>query len=71
MTLTSIGVALGLAISAMLARLLGSLLSGISPTDLLTYALTTLIWIVVALAACYLPALRAARVQPTVALRWE
>jgi ABC-type antimicrobial peptide transport system permease subunit len=71
MTLTLIGVALGLVISAMLARLLADFLYGISPTDVITYAATALIWIVVALAACYLPAFRASRVQPMVALRWE
>ncbi len=71
MTLTLIGVALGLVISAMLARLLANFLYGISPTDLITYASTALVWIAVALAACYLPALRASRVQPMAALRWE
>jgi len=71
MTLTLIGVALGLTISAMLARLLANFLYGVSPTDVITYASTALIWMVVSLAACYLPALRASRVQPIAALRWE
>ncbi len=71
MTLTLIGVGVGLVISAVLARLVANLLYGVSPTDLITYASTALIWILVALAACYLPALRAARVQPMAALRWE
>ena len=71
MALTLTGIGLGLGLSAALARLLANLLYEVSPTDFLTYAASTLIWILVALAACYLPALRAANVQPMAALRWE
>jgi predicted permease len=69
--LTMIGVALGIAFSLMLARVLANLLYGVSPTDFTTYALTALLWLVVAVAACYFPARRATRVQPLVALRHE
>jgi len=58
-------------ISATLARLLANFLYVTSPVDLVTYVSAGLIWILVALAACYLPALRAAKVQPMAALRWE
>jgi len=71
MTLVLIGVGVGLAMSAISARLLANFLYGISPTDAITYISTALVWIGVALAACYLPARRAARVQPMAALRGE
>jgi putative ABC transport system permease protein len=47
------------------------LLYGVSPTDVATYAAVSLLWLAVACAACYWPARRAARVEPTIALRYE
>jgi ABC-type lipoprotein release transport system permease subunit len=69
--LTMVGVALGLVLSVGLARLLANLLYGVSPTDPATYILTALLWLAVAVAACYFPARRATRVEPLIALRHE
>jgi predicted permease len=71
MGLTLLGVGIGLAASAGLARAMTRLLYGVSPTDPATYAAVSVLWLTVAFAACYLPARRAARVDPTVALRCE
>jgi predicted permease len=66
-----IGVALGIGGASLGARLLSSLLFGVSTTDVLTYAAVSILLILVALAASYIPARRAAKVDPIVALRCE
>jgi putative ABC transport system permease protein len=66
-----VGIAFGEALTFGLTRVASSLQTGIRPTDLSTHAAIWLIWIAVALVACYLPAARAARVDPLVALRCE
>jgi predicted permease len=71
LALTLAGVGIGLAASVGVARAMARLLYGVSPTDLATYAVVSLLWLAVACAACYLPARRAARLDPTMALRYE
>ena len=62
------GIGIGLAGALALTRLMSSLLFGVSPTDAATFAAVPAVLAAVALLACYLPARRAARVDPTVAL---
>jgi len=71
MTLVVIGVAIGLAASLALTRLMSSLLFDLSANDPATFVVITLLLGGVALLACYLPARRAAKVDPFVALRCE
>ena len=65
------GIVLGLGLSLAATRTLRSLLLGVSPLDPLSYVVMTGILLAVALLACYLPARRASRVDPVVALRHE
>jgi putative ABC transport system permease protein len=69
MTLVLAGIAIGIAGAAAITRLMSGLLYGISPTDPATFFCVALLLALVALLACYLPARRAMRVDPIVALR--
>jgi len=69
MRTTTLALFIGLAIAALATRLLASQLFGVSATDPLTFTVVPLVLGLVALAACYLPARRASRVNPIVALR--
>jgi predicted permease len=71
MMLTIIGVVIGLAAAYGVTRLVESLLFSVSATDVPTFIVITLLLIAVSLVACYLPARRATKVDPIVALRHE
>jgi putative ABC transport system permease protein len=69
--LTGIGVGIGLAGALVGARLIRSLLYGVQPTDVGTFVVVSFVMTAVALIASYIPAHRASRVDPMVALRYE
>jgi putative ABC transport system permease protein len=66
-----IGVAIGIGGAIVLTRTLRSFLFGLSPTDPVTFGAVVFVLILVALLACYIPARRAAKVDPMAALRYE
>jgi ABC-type antimicrobial peptide transport system permease subunit len=70
-TMALVGVAVGLVGAFGLTRLMASLLYGVAPTDPVTFGGVALLLMVVAVAACFFPARRAARVQPVEALHYE
>ncbi len=69
--ITLIGVAVGLALALALTRLMTTLLFGVAPNDVTTFAAVSAFLIFMALVACYVPARRATKVDPLVALRYE
>jgi len=69
--LAAMGVVLGLAASFGLTRLMSGLLFGVKPSDPETFVFVTAALLMVALAACWIPAWRATRVDPVIALRYE
>ena len=71
MRLAVVGVVIGLLLALALAQVLSSLLIGVSGYDVMTFVLVPLLLAAVALLACYLPARRATKVDPLVALRYE
>ena len=69
--MAGLGVLIGVAASLLLTRLMAKMLYGVSPSDPLTFFAVAAILTLVALAASYIPARRAMRVDPIVALRYE
>jgi putative ABC transport system permease protein len=71
MSLAVIGLVIGLVIAFGVAQLLAKVLFGVSAADPLTFAGVSLLLALVAVLACYIPARRATKVDPLVALRYE
>ncbi|MDE3137365.1 MAG: ABC transporter permease [Acidobacteriota bacterium] len=71
LVIVGVGVAVGLAAAFAISRLVANFLVGVSATDPLTYGSVSAVLVVVALAACFVPARRAMMVEPTIALRHE
>jgi len=71
MKLTLIGVAIGFVGAIGSTRLMRSLLFAVAPNDLVTFGISSIVLIAVALLACFIPARRATKVDPLVALRYE
>jgi putative ABC transport system permease protein len=69
--LTGIGIVLGVALGMGVLRLISTFLYGVRPTDPLTYGAVAVFLAGIAVVACYLPARRAIKVDPLVALRYE
>jgi putative ABC transport system permease protein len=66
-----LGVAFGIAAALALTRLMSGMLFGVTPSDPLTFLTVSALLVGIALLACYIPARRATRVDPVVALRYE
>ena len=71
MALVLLGLAIGIPSALLTTRFMSSLLFGTGPHDVVTFAGATTLLLIVSLVACYVPARRATRVDPMVALRWE
>jgi predicted permease len=69
--MTLLGVAVGAAVALLFARLMSSMLFGVQPTDPVTFVVVAVVLCAVALLACYVPARRAMKVNPVIALRYE
>jgi len=69
--LVAVGVALGIAAALLLTRLLEGMIYGVSMRDPLIFVVVNLLLVTVSLSACYVPARRAMRVDPLIALRYE
>jgi predicted permease len=69
--LTLVGVVIGILAALAVTRLISTMIYGVAPTDLMTFAAVAVFLVLVALLACYVPARRATRVDPLVALRHE
>ena len=71
LTLVLTGIAIGIAGALALTRFLTTLLFGVTPTDSVTFVVVSVVFFVIAMLASLIPALRATRVDPLVALRYE
>lgn len=71
LSLALLGAAIGCAVALLVSHLMAGVLYGVRPTDPATFLAVSAVLFLVALLACYLPARRAVRVDPLVALRWE
>ena len=71
MKLTLIGVTIGVVRAIVVTRLMRTLLFAVAPTDLMTFGISSVVLMVVALLARFIPARRATKVDPLVALRYE